>query len=102
MGRPLPGVQVKIDQDELLVRGRDAVMKGYFNRPEASAEAFPNGWFHTGDLACMDADGYLYIVDRKWSRCLPSIPTSPTPRWSACPTRSMARRSRLSAEGEKS
>ena len=65
-GRPLPGVEVKIAPDgELLVRGRDAVMKGYFNRPEENAEAFRGGWFHTGDLARMDAEGYLYIVDRK-------------------------------------
>jgi long-chain acyl-CoA synthetase len=47
------------------VRGRDAVMKGYFNRPQANAEAFRDGWFHTGDLARIDAQGYLYIVDRK-------------------------------------
>jgi long-chain acyl-CoA synthetase len=40
-------------------------MRGYFNRPQASAEAFRDGWFLTGDLARMDADGYLYIVDRK-------------------------------------
>jgi long-chain acyl-CoA synthetase len=65
VGRPLPGVEVRIDDGELLVRGRDVVMKGYFNRPEANAEAFRNGWFHTGDLARMDAEGYLYIVDRK-------------------------------------
>jgi long-chain acyl-CoA synthetase len=65
VGRPWPGVEVKIEDDELLVRGRDAVMKGYFNRPEANAEAFRDGWYATGDLARMDADGYLYIIDRK-------------------------------------
>jgi acyl-CoA synthetase (AMP-forming)/AMP-acid ligase II len=65
VGRPLPGVEVRIDDGELLVRGREVVMKGYFNRPEANAEAFRGGWFHTGDLARMDAEGYLYIVDRK-------------------------------------
>ncbi len=65
VGRPLPGVEVKIEDGELLVRGRHAVMKGYFNRPEANAEAFRGGWFHTGDLARQDDDGYLYIVDRK-------------------------------------
>ena len=65
VGRPLPGVEVRIEAGELLVRGKDAVMKGYFNRPEANAEAFLGGWFHTGDLARQDADGYLYIVDRK-------------------------------------
>jgi acyl-CoA synthetase (AMP-forming)/AMP-acid ligase II len=40
-------------------------MRRYFNRPEANAQAFRDGWFHTGDLARMDAEGYLYIIDRK-------------------------------------
>jgi long-chain acyl-CoA synthetase len=40
-------------------------MKGYYNKPDATAEAFKNGWFHSGDLAYMDKDGYLFIVDRK-------------------------------------
>jgi long-chain acyl-CoA synthetase len=65
VGRPLPGVEVAIEEGELLVRGQHAVMKGYFNRPDANAEAFRHGWFHTGDLARRDVDGYLYIVDRK-------------------------------------
>ena len=65
VGRPLPGVDVKLADDELLVRGTDAVMRGYFNRPEANAQAFRDGWFCTGDLARIDRDGYLYIVDRK-------------------------------------
>lgn len=66
VGQPLPGVEVKIAPDhELLVRGKDAVMRGYFNRPEANAEAFRDGWFHTGDLVRMDAERYLYVMDRK-------------------------------------
>jgi long-chain acyl-CoA synthetase len=66
VGRPLAGVAVRIAQDkELLVRGANAVMREYFNRPQANAEAFRDGWFHTGDLARQDADGYLYIIDRK-------------------------------------
>ncbi|MGH8668020.1 MAG: class I adenylate-forming enzyme family protein [Burkholderiales bacterium] len=66
VGRPLPGVEISIGSDnELLVKGKDAVMRGYFNRPQANAEAFSGGWFHTGDLARQDAQGYLYIVDRK-------------------------------------
>ena len=65
VGRPLPGIEVRLEADELLVRGRHAVMRGYFNRPQANAEAFRDGWFHTGDLARVDADGYLYIIDRK-------------------------------------
>ena len=64
-GRPWPGVEIRLEQDELLVRGQDAVMRGYFNDPQANAEAFRGGWFHTGDLARRDAAGNLYIVDRK-------------------------------------
>jgi fatty-acyl-CoA synthase len=49
---------------ELVIRGPN-LMQGYWNRPEATEEAFTNGWFHTGDLARMDADGDMYIVERK-------------------------------------
>jgi acyl-CoA synthetase (AMP-forming)/AMP-acid ligase II len=46
------------------VRGPN-VVKGYWNKPEATAEAFVNGWLHTGDMARIDAQGFVYIVDRK-------------------------------------
>jgi len=49
---------------EIVVRG-DQVLTCYWNRPDADAEAFRGGWFHTGDMARMDADGFVYIVDRK-------------------------------------
>ncbi len=49
---------------EIAIRG-DNVMKGYWNNPEATAEAIPDGWFRTGDLATMDDEGYFTIVDRK-------------------------------------
>ena len=49
---------------EIVIRGPN-VMKGYHGRPEATAEAFRNGWFHTGDMARQDEEGYFFIVDRK-------------------------------------
>ena len=49
---------------EIVIRGHN-VIKGYHKQPDATAEAFRGGWFHTGDLAYVDDDGYLFIVDRK-------------------------------------
>jgi len=80
IGRPTPGVEVRIVDDannivktgepgELLVRvgepGRYSVMRGYYNRPDDTAKAIEDGWIRTGDVAKADEDGYLYIVDRK-------------------------------------
>ena len=48
---------------ELLVRGQN-VVQGYWNKPEATSETFVDGWLHTGDLARIDGEGLLYIVDR--------------------------------------
>jgi len=48
---------------EIAIRGHN-IMKGYYNRPEATAEVMNNGWLRTGDLARRDADGFYYIVDR--------------------------------------
>ncbi len=74
IGLPVWGISVRIvdgnDNDvgtnevgEIVIRGHN-VMKGYYKRPEATAQVFRNGWFHTGDVGRRDEEGYIYIVDR--------------------------------------
>ena len=65
IGKALPGVEVKIDvNNELLTRSR-CVMRGYWDHPEATSAAIDGaGWLHTGDLARMDEQGYLYVIGR--------------------------------------
>ena len=75
IGTPVVGVEMRLvgndgadvpagEVGEIAIRGHN-VMKGYWGRPEATAEAMPDGWFRTGDLARVDDDGYYFIVDRK-------------------------------------
>lgn len=65
VGPPLDGVEVRLAPDgELLVRG-PMVMKGYWRMPEHTAETIVDGWLHTGDLAAIEADGFIRITDRK-------------------------------------
>ena len=75
IGTPIRDVQMRVvdgedhevpqgEVGEIVIRGPN-VMKGYWHRPEATADAIRDGWFHTGDLARVDEDGYFHIVDRK-------------------------------------
>ena len=65
VGKTLPNLEVRIAEDgEILVRG-PSVFKGYWNRPEETKAALVDGWFKTGDIGNIDADGYLSVTDRK-------------------------------------
>ena len=121
IGPAVPGVELRLvdadgedvlvgDSGEIWVRGPN-VFPGYWNDPEATAAALtPDGWLRTGDIAVVDDDGYVYLVDRAKDLIIVSgfnvFPAEvedvlvdasrrwPRPPWSGCPTRTPARRSR--------
>ena len=65
VGKPLPGVEAKVAEDgELLLKGPN-IFQGYYKNEEATGETLVDGWLHTGDLARIDEDGFVYIVGRK-------------------------------------
>jgi long-chain acyl-CoA synthetase len=75
IGTPIEGVEMRVVDEndepvtqgevgEIVIRGHN-IMKGYWQRPDATAEAMRGGWFHSGDMARTDEEGYFYIVDRK-------------------------------------
>jgi long-chain acyl-CoA synthetase len=75
VGRAAPTVELKIvgddereaptgDPGEIWIKGPNVMAHGYWNRPDANADAFTDGWFHTGDIGRVDDDGFVYIVDR--------------------------------------
>jgi acyl-CoA synthetase (AMP-forming)/AMP-acid ligase II len=75
VGKPVVNVEARIVDDqmvdvavgepgEIVYRG-PTVLQGYWNNPEATAEGFAGGWFHSGDVCRMDEDGFIFVVDRK-------------------------------------
>jgi long-chain acyl-CoA synthetase len=65
VGRPIPGMDFRIEEDGELLKTGEAVFPGYYRDPEATASVLRGGWLHTGDVAQLDPDGHLRIMDRK-------------------------------------
>jgi long-chain acyl-CoA synthetase len=76
VGRAVPTVELRVvdtvtgadvptsETGEVWLKGPTVMLRGYWNRPDATNEAITDGWFHTGDIGRLDADGFLYLVDR--------------------------------------
>ncbi len=65
VGKPIPGVEVKIAQDGEILASGPNIMKGYFKKKKETEEVLKDGWLHTGDIGVFDAEGFLLITDRK-------------------------------------
>lgn len=107
IGRPNPGFEATIIDGELCLRGETA-MTGYFDLAAETAAVLQDGWYHSGDLAVMDDEGYLTITGRRGEiirsggeavapseveRAIEGMPGCVMSRWSVCPTTAGARSS---------
>jgi crotonobetaine/carnitine-CoA ligase len=94
LGVPNPEVEIRVvddeghgvpegQQGEALIRA-PGMFRGYFNRPDATAEALRDGWYHTGDLGRQDERGFVYFLGRKRTSSAAAARTSPPRRWRPC------------------
>ncbi len=65
VGRPIPNIRVRIAQDGEIITSGPCLMRGYYRDPEGTAASMKQGGFYTGDIGCLDSDGFLHVTDRK-------------------------------------